>query len=222
MPSRHTMLSHDEARQFYDRFGSKQDWQHFYESPAVVDLVSHLSLGAAHSIVEFGCGTGWLAESLLAQYVPADATYLGIDVSTTMVDLAQHRVAPFRDRAEVRLTRGETTLDVPSDSTDRFISLYVLDLLTEEDIHSVVAEAHRVLKPGGLLGLVSLTHGCTLGSRIVEKVWAWAHHARPALVGGCRPISLLPFVQRGWVVRHERSVVSFGVPSEILVAQKAE
>ena len=33
------MLTRDEARAFYDRFGSKQDWQSIYEGRALRDLM---------------------------------------------------------------------------------------------------------------------------------------------------------------------------------------
>ena len=35
------MLSSDEARAFYDRFGARQDSQAFYEDPATRDLIVH-------------------------------------------------------------------------------------------------------------------------------------------------------------------------------------
>jgi ubiquinone/menaquinone biosynthesis C-methylase UbiE len=214
------MLSHEKARAFYDWFGAKQDWQRFYEDPAVDSLVRHLSLESAKSVIEFGCGTGRLAGSFLANHLPADAEYLGLDVSPVMVRLTEGRLARFGDRARVLLTTGETTLPVASGSFDRFISIYVLDLLTEDEVRSLVAEAHRVLAPGGLLGLVSLTHGFTPLSRVVEKVWVTLHRANPAIVGGCRPISLQKFVKDAWAIRHAQKIARFGVPSEVLVAEK--
>ena len=42
---------------------------------------------------------------------------------------------------------------------DRFIRTYVLDLLPDVEIRAVLDEAHRVLKPDGLIGLASLTKG---------------------------------------------------------------
>lgn len=214
------MLSHEKARAFYDWFGTKQDWQRFYEYPAVDSLVRHLSLASAKSVIEFGCGTGRLAGSLLADHLPADAEYLSLDVSPVMVGLTEGRLARFGDRARVLLTTGETTLPVASGSFDRFISTYVLDLLTEDDVRSLVAEAHRVLALGGLLGLVSLTHGFTPLSRVFEKVWVTLHRANPAFVGGCRPISLQRFVRGAWAIRHAQKIARFGVPSEVLVAEK--
>lgn len=214
------MLSHEKARAFYDWFGTRQDWQRFYEDPAVDSLVRHLSLASAESVIEFGCGTGRLAGSLLADHLPADAEYLGLDVSPVMVGLTEGRLARFGDRARVLLTTGETTLPVASGSFDRFISTYVLDLLTENDVRSLLAEAHRVLALGGLLGLVSLTHGFTPLSRVLEKVWVTIHRANPVFVGGCRPISLQRFVRDAWAIRHAQRIARFGVPSEVLVAEK--
>ena len=59
----------DNVRAFYDRFGGKQDWQRFYEDPALRDLICHGSFDEAHAVVEFGCGTGRLAEHLLRDYL---------------------------------------------------------------------------------------------------------------------------------------------------------
>jgi ubiquinone/menaquinone biosynthesis C-methylase UbiE len=214
------MLSRKQARDFYDRLGSKQDWQSFYEDPAVADLIAHLSLSTATSVMEFGCGTGRLAESLLKHHLPKQATYLGIEISSTMAKLAQRRLVRFGKRAKVLLTEGEVRLDLKPGSFDRFLSTYVLDLLSEEDIRSLVAEAHRLLVPNGLLGIVSLTHGFTASSRVFETVWMSAFRLRPGLVGGCRPISLEDFIGAGWYVRHSQKTISFGVPSEALVAEE--
>jgi ubiquinone/menaquinone biosynthesis C-methylase UbiE len=215
------IFSHEEARIFYDGFGKKQDWQRFYEKSAVSDLIRHLDLGAARAIIEFGCGTGWLAESLLADHLPSDAQYVGIDISTTMIRLSQSRLERFGSRAGILLSKGEMRLDIESNSFDRFLSTYVMDLLSDEDIKSLISEAHRILTPGGLLGLVSLTEGFTFVTRLVEKLWLNVYRLHPALAGGCRPISLGTFVRTGWNIRHLRRIKSFAVPSEVLIAEKA-
>jgi hypothetical protein len=51
-----------------------------------------------------------------------------------------------------------------------------------------------VVEPGGLLCLVSLTYGSSGFQKAVSGVWSRIHAARPALVGGCRPVELLDFV----------------------------
>jgi hypothetical protein len=58
-------LTHAEARTFYDRFGSRQDWQAFYEDAAVERLLVAGRFDLASTVVEFGSGTGRLAERLL-------------------------------------------------------------------------------------------------------------------------------------------------------------
>ena len=51
------MLSRDEAKAFYDRFGAKQDSQGFYEDRALEDLMEHVDVDEAEAGFEFGCGT---------------------------------------------------------------------------------------------------------------------------------------------------------------------
>ena len=215
------MLTHDEAREFYDRFGRRQDWQGFYEDVATGVLLRHGDFPQASSVVELGCGTGRFAKALLEEHLPTDARYVGFDLSETMVDLSRRRLARFGERAEVRLSDGSPSLELKAGRWDRFVSNYVLDLLPVDEIRGVVREAHRVLRAGGLLCLVSLTHGCTAPSRALERVWTRIHRLRPSLVGGCRPISLLEFLpDPAWRVRHHDVVTSFAIPSEIVVAER--
>ncbi len=215
---RDALFSHEQARAFYDRFGAWQDRQRFYEDDAVEEMLRHMALDEARSVCEFGCGTGRLAETLMRERLPERARYLGVDVSATMVALARRRLAPFGDRAGVRLTDGAPRLDLPDACVDRFLSTYVLDLLGAEDIRTLLSEAHRVLEPGGRLGLASLTRGTTLASKLVMKGWTLLRRMSPALVGGCRPIALETYVGGIWDVRHRATVVRFGMPSEVLVA----
>lgn len=215
------VLTRTEARALYDRFGAKQDTQAYYEDPATEDLIAHAAFSEAHAVCEFGCGTGRFAETLLDKHLPPAATYLGIDVSSTMVALAQQRLNRYERRAEIRLTDGSPHVAAPAAAYDRVVSNYVLDLLSEEDIRAVMAEAHRILRPGGLLCLASLTHGCTFLSRVLMAAWNLVHALRPSLVGGCRPIELLEFLStEQWEIRHRRRIVAYGMPSETVVAVK--
>jgi ubiquinone/menaquinone biosynthesis C-methylase UbiE len=215
------MLSHEQAKAFYDRFGKKQDWQSFYESDAIEALIRNGDFDKAGSVLEFGCGTGRFAEKLLEEHLPTSAKYVGVDISDTMVGLARKRLARFAGRAEVVRTDGSPRLDFEEASFDRFVSNYVLDLLSFEDIQRVLQESWRILSPGGFLGLTSLTPGFTPISRVVTGIWGAIHSARPSLVGGCRPIHIQELVaEERWRVRYSDRFSSFGVPSEVLVAEK--
>jgi ubiquinone/menaquinone biosynthesis C-methylase UbiE len=214
-------LSHEQARAFYDRFGAKQDAQAFYEEPALRDLVAQGDFGTARAVFELGCGTGRFAELLLDRHLPPETHYVGVDLSSTMVELARRRLERFAGRAEVRQTDGTARIASADASFDRFVATYVFDLLSRDDIIALLGEAHRVLAPEGFLCVTGLTPGTTVASRFVIRVWTTLHRLRPSLVGGCRPLELRSFLgEADWEIRHGARVTPFGVPSEVVVAMR--
>jgi ubiquinone/menaquinone biosynthesis C-methylase UbiE len=210
-------LTHAQAKAFYDRFGRAQDWQAFYEDEAVRAMIAASELERARAIVELGCGTGRLAASLLEA---TTASYLGLDVSDTMVSLARERLAPFGVRAQVQASEGGMKLPLATGSCDRVLSAYVLDLLSEDDIRAFVGETHRVLEPGGRLCLTSLTHGQGPASRLICRLWTSVHALRPQLMGGCRPLALAPFLDARFRVLTRRVICRYALCSEVLVAER--
>jgi ubiquinone/menaquinone biosynthesis C-methylase UbiE len=213
------MLSPSAVKRFYDRFGAKQDSQAVYEDRALDDLVASADFAQARAIVELGCGTGRFAKRILASF--PEVSYRGFDVSTTMLRLARDSVSPFGGRASVlQLEPGTVRLPVPDRSADRLVSTYVLDLLPRGDIAAFFEEALRVLEPGGRVCLVSLTAGRGAFPRLVTGLWSLVHRLGPQLVGGCRPIRLTEYCDPArWEILHHRTVVMWGVPSEILVTR---
>ncbi len=215
------MLSHTETKAIYDRLGVGQEKGSYFEAPALAILRQQAEFADARSVFEFGCGTGSFAATLLAQELAADAQYLGLDQSSTMVQLAATQVARFGSRAAVVHSGGEMAIPLGSGTVDRFVSNYVLDLLPPAEIHQLMAEAHRVLTPGGLLCLASLTHGTTPFSRLVMAGWQLRYQLYPAGVGGCRPIAVPPFlVASQWALRHRSISITRGLASEIVVAAR--
>lgn len=213
------VLSLPEVRAFYDSFGARQDWQAFYERPATGELIAHADFDRAHSVFELGCGTGSFAEELLAYYLVDDAAYTGVDLSSTMVGLARERLSRFGAKAHVRQSDGGYHTGLGDHTVDRFVSNYVLDLLSADDIRLVLAEAHRVLREDGLLCAVSLTYGEGLVSSLVARSWKSLHALRPSLVGGCRPLHLQDYVgPDNWRILHRKVVTGYFVPSEVLIA----
>ena len=219
-PVTRPILTRQQARDFYDRFGRRQDRQSYYENAALDRLLELGDFGSAEAVVEFGCGTGRFAETLLEVHLPGNATYIGFDLSETMVQLTRKRLIAAGTRASVVRTDGRPRIPLPPTSCDRFISTYVLDLLSNQDISRTLAQAWKVLRPGGLLCLTGLTYGTTMLSRWVVASWLAIHSLRPSLVGGCRPISLTDFLgPASWKVLYSTTVVSWGVPSEVLIAR---
>ncbi len=214
------MLTYKDAQKFYDAFGEKQDRQ-FYEESAITDLIAHGNFAEAKNIVEFGCGTGKLASRLLNDVLPADCYYTGVDISPTMVELCREKLRRFPDRAKCLQSKGQPILNITGQSADRFISTYVLDLLSGEDITILLNEAYRVLMPGGYLCLAGLTHGASATSRLVVLVWRGIYRIRPSLVGGCRPLKITGYLKTDqWHILRDKVIESYAVPSEVLIARK--
>ncbi len=215
------MLSLEEVKSYYDNFGRKQDSQSFYEDPATNLLIEHGSFEEAHSVFEFGVGTGRFAEKVLSDHAPSDCTYRGIDISETMIGVSKERLQRFERQVSIELSNGETGLSEHDSHYDRFISNYVLDLMTREAAQAVIGEAHRVLKPGGLLCVVSLTHGRTIPAKIVSGIWSALFAVNARLVGGCRPIELHTVITAAnWNTEFSTTKTSFGLTSEIVIARK--
>jgi ubiquinone/menaquinone biosynthesis C-methylase UbiE len=214
-------LSHGEARRVYDWVGKKLDSQSFYEDRAAEELIRRGDFSCAHSVFEFGCGTGRLAARLLGNHLPESSTYHAVDLSATMVRVARTRLEPFGERVEIVQTDGEPPSDQTPGSFDRFVSTFVFDLLSEQDIRSVLRQAHRDLQPSGLLCLASLSTGSTRVSRIAARLWSGIHRLRPSLVLGCRPIELTPFLSEpDWRIAHHIALTPFGLPTEVVVAER--
>lgn len=217
------VLTHDQARRYYDRFGSLQDRQAIYEDAALDELRRLSAFPQAQSVLEIGCGTGRFAEKLLNDELTATARYVGFDQSGTMIELARNRLERFGERATVGKTDGALHFEVDDASCDRVVSTYVLDLLSLADIRAAIAEAHRVLAPGGLLCLTGLTQGCSTLGRMVAGLWQTVHGLRPALVGGCRPLEISEFLAAPrWQIRQRRVLERFGIPSEVVVATRSD
>jgi SAM-dependent methyltransferase len=175
----------------------------------------------AAALLEFGCGTGRFAARLLETKLPAGAIYLGLDVSPTMVELAREALAPWGGRVCVEQSDGSTHLPVGDGEYDRFVSTYVIDLLSPADAAGLLHEAHRALRPGGLLALASLTPGPTPPARVLTGLWRGLWRIDPRAVGGCRPVELAALLApERWRTRDRLVVTKWALSSEVLVAER--
>ncbi len=213
-------LSLRQARSVYNRIGRAQDWQSFYESAPIDNMIAHADFETATSVYEFGCGTGKLGRRLLADHLDSSGVYRGVDISDTMVDLASERLAPWSDRAEVEQVSGEFPLPGDDHRFDRFIATYVFDLLDADHIQAVLGEAHRLLVCDGLMCIVGLTNGPTRASRAVSGTWQWVWSKTPMALGGCRPVDMASQISpQRWEILHRAVVTRWAVPSEVVIAR---
>ena len=123
----------------------------------IVAVVRH-ALGvetlAGLQAVDVGCSAGFIADELAL----AGATTSGVDIDEPGLEKARAR---FGERVDFRLARGE---DLPFD--DASVDVAVLNHIYEHvvDPEAVVADIHRVLRPGGVLYL-GIGHRWQVSSR---------------------------------------------------------
>jgi ArsR family transcriptional regulator len=100
------------------------------------------------TVADLGCGAGSLAAAL----APHVARVIGVDQSAAMLRAARRRLEPF-DNVELHRA-GLEALPLPDQGCDAALLVLVLSYVPE--VAPVLAEARRILKPGGRLVVVDL------------------------------------------------------------------
>lgn len=136
------------------------DTRPYYASMAAVG-----ELGAGETVVDCPCGAG---PALRAVPAGRSIRYVGVDLSPSMLRRARRR-AEARGLDGVELIEASATeIPLPAASADLFLSYWGLHCF--EDPAAALAEAARVLKPGGRLVGASFVRGAdTLRQRLLIR-----------------------------------------------------
>lgn len=208
------------ARRFYDRIGRLEDTQAFYEDPALDVLIREGGFDTARRVMEFGCGTGRLAERLLSGPLPDLARYAACDISAEMIDISRARLTRFGSRVTLWQSSGIIDFAPGHPPFDRIVTSYVLDLLPPGRIDRFIDAAHAALTPGGRLCVASITAGARWPASMITGAWRLLFRVSPLLVGGCRPIRPSRRLSADrWAIRHRSVRTAWGIPSEIVIAE---
>ncbi len=165
------------------------------------------------AILEVPVGTGLAFEKMLS--ANPSGRNEGIDLTEAMLIRADKRAAKSGSD-NYRLRVGDAyDLDFPDNDFDVLVSNYLFNLLPQQDFGAVLNEFKRVLRPGGRLVMINMTkgeHWCNDG-------WDWLYRIKPAWIGACRGVLILPHVQASGFTQINREYVSqLTFPSEVVYA----
>jgi ubiquinone/menaquinone biosynthesis C-methylase UbiE len=142
------VTSDDTQRRFFDRRAARYDsrflrarWPRNQEVKARV-IGDALGPALDGVVLEIGCGTGQIAELVLASH--ATARYVGLDLSEGMLGVARERLARFGERVELRRVDDGLPLD-----DLRLDAAFGVDVLHHvADPPATLTRLHRALQPG--------------------------------------------------------------------------
>lgn len=181
--------------------------------------LERLSPRPGERILEIGFGTGHSLVALAEAVGPAGRV-IGMDISEGMLSVAAARVQKKGLADRVSLHRGDA-IDLhflPPASLDGIFMSFTLELFDTPDIPCVLAECHRLLKPGGRLVVVSMSRPEPPGMAV--RLYEWLHDRLPSFAD-CRPILARQAVRQGGFSVKEASLASvWGLPVEIVLAGK--
>ena len=208
----------DQTRAFYNKIARVYDLlAEHSEQPLRETAVRLLAPAPGERLLEIGFGTGHILAEL-ARAVGPTGRVVGIDIAENM--LAQTRELLEREHLADRVTldRGDAE-DLPyaADSFDGIFMCFTLELFDTPQIPRVLAQCHRVLRPGGRLVVAAVSRETKHG--LIVRAYEWTHEHFPNLLD-CRPIYVRRSLQaQGFAIEETRREFLW-VPVEIVRARK--
>jgi ubiquinone/menaquinone biosynthesis C-methylase UbiE len=166
----HQLLQLDEYKQAvaesYDRRSKSYDNSDWHIQ-ICRQLLEYSQVSHGQRILDIGTGTGHLAIAA-AQLVGDSGRVIGIDISAGMLEQAKIKVAALGlNNIEFQLADAEQ-LSYPNDSFHRILCANTFPWM--EDKAATLQLWHRLLKPGGKLGIHTPADTAYVGAVILKKV----------------------------------------------------
>jgi len=164
-------------------------------------------------ILDVATGTGGMLRELAALDRPPSAV-TAIDSSAGMLD----RVPPLPDGW--RLLRADATALPLADAGFDRAAAYLLHLLDPGTRERVLAELHRVLVPGGLLGVFTVAPAAGLLGRLLRLPLAAVPERVSGVLAGLRPLDPGPELEAAGFRLLRGKRIRRGYPSLCVLAAR--
>lgn len=183
-----------------------------------METLDRMNLPAGGTVLEVGFGTGRILAEITRRVGPRGRV-LGIDLSNKMCQIARKRMERMGLAKQIWLNGGDGChLPFTAGSLDGIFMGFTLELFDTPELVPVLRECQRTLKPGGQLGIVSLSTSNRPG--VKERLYEKAHQIWPGFVD-CRPIDLETILNDSGFGNEELIIKTlWGLPIALIVVAK--
>ena len=213
---RPVVRSRADARQAYDRASRWSRVEEPFERRPQATGLKLLRVQPGERVLELGCGAGG-ALVPLARAVGSAGRVVGLDLSPGMLRQTASRLrrAGLAETPEL-VVADATSVPFADASFDAAFMSFTLELFDTPEIPLVLAECRRVLRPGGRIGVVSLSRADPV--RLPTRLYERLHDRFPAMLD-CRPIrARLALEAAGFEQARSRTIPLWGLRAEAVVA----
>ena len=125
--------------------------KHWFFRKVLREYLDAMDADSAGTVLDMGCGTG-VAARTIARRANFSGRVTGIDLSPSLVKAARHLADEEGLGGRDEFRSGDTRdLDIPADSFDAVVARTLVSHV--EEALTVLEEAGRVVKPGGLIAV---------------------------------------------------------------------
>jgi len=203
-----------DAKRYYDRISRYYDTiAGSFERKYAQVALDMLAIKDGETVLEIGIGVGHCLKSIVHS-VGWSGRACGIDISDGMLQISEQRLG-----STAELCCGDAArLPYRDGVFDAVFASFTLELFDTPEIPTVLGEIRRVLKDRGRLGIVGMSKAGRVTPMV--RIYEWLHKKWPEYFD-CRPIYVeKTIVGAGFTVENQRSAILFGLPLQIVIAEK--